>query len=86
MHLISLLETPNDLKYSVIKIIEMGLRQLYSEIDILRSEETIDKEKILQLFNSFNNEVGDLISGNSEELKRPKLISTHRRRYGLDDY
>lgn len=86
MHLISLLETPNYERYSIIKIIEAGLIALYNEIEKLKSAESIDEEQIKNLVNSFNNEVGDLISENEEELKRPKIISTHGRKNGLDDF
>lgn len=86
IHMLSLVESPNDMNYSIVKIIEKGLVKLYNEIELLKTENGISKERILQLINSFDNEVGKLIGEENEEIKRPKEISTHGRRNGLDDF
>lgn len=86
VHMLSLVEKPNELDYSIVKIIDSGLKKLYDEIELLKTENGITKEKIHQLINSFNNEVAKLIGEESEEIKRPKEISTNGRKNGLDDF
>jgi hypothetical protein len=86
IHMLSLVESPNDLNYSVVKIIEAGLKKLHEEIELLKIEKEISKDKIHQLVNSFDNEVGNLIGEENEEIKRPKEIRTHGRKNGLDDF
>lgn len=86
IHMLSLVETPNDSHYSVVKIIEAGMKKLYEEIELLKNENGISKEKVLQLINSFDNEVGNLIGEQGAQTKRPKEISTKGRRNGLDDF
>lgn len=87
IHMLSLIESPSDSKtFSVIKIIKEGLKELYREIKLLKNENGITKEKISNLINSFDNEVGNLIGKKSEETKRPKEICTNGRRNGLDDF
>lgn len=86
IHMLSLVESPNDMDYSVVKIIEAGLKKLYEEIELLKTENGISKDKILHLINSFDNEVRELIGDENEELNRPKEISTHGRKNGLDDF
>lgn len=86
IHMLSLVESPNNLNYSIIKIIEAGLKKLHAEIELLKTDNGITKEKVRHLVNSFDNEVGKLIEVENEELKRPKEISTHGRRNGLDDF
>lgn len=86
IHMLSLIESPNDLQFSVVKIIEAGLKKLYDEIELLKTENGITKEKIFHLINSFDNEVGNLIGEQGEQTKRPKEICTSGRRNGLDDF
>lgn len=86
IHMLSLVETPNDLQFSVVKIIQSGLKKLYEEIELLKTENGISKEKVLNLINAFDNQVGNLIGEQSEHTKRPKEISTNGRRNGLDDF
>jgi len=86
IHMLSLVESQNDMNYSIVKIIAKGLVKLYDEIELLKTENGISKDRIIQLINFFDNEVGKLIGEENEEIKRPKEISTHGRRNGLDDF
>ena len=86
IHMLSLVERPNDLKYSVVKIIKAGLKNLYDEIELLKTGSGITKEQIQELVNSFDNEVAKLIGEEIEDIKRPEEISTYGRRSGLDDF
>lgn len=86
IHMLSLVESPNDLKFSIVKIIAAGLTKLYDEIELLKTETSISKERVYELVNSFDNEVGKLIAENDEEIKRPKELTTHGRKNGLDDF
>jgi superfamily II DNA or RNA helicase len=86
IHMISLVETPNYLNYSIVKIITAGLKKLYVEIELLKTENGITKDKILHLIESFDSEVGKLIEEDVIEIKRPKEISTNGRKSGLNDF
>src|SRR3972149_2401646 len=66
IHMLSLVESPNNLNFSIVKIIEAGLKKLYDEIELLKTENGISKDKIYHLINSFNNEVGKLIGEENE--------------------
>lgn len=85
-HMLSLVEAPNSLKFSVGKIIELGLKKLYGEIELLKAETSVSKERINNLFNCFSDNIGNLIDENNEEIKRPKELMTHGRKNGLDDF
>lgn len=86
IHMLSLVEAPNELKFSVGKIIELGLKKLYEEIELLKTETSLTKERIHHLINCFSDNIGNLIAENNEEIKRPKEITTHGRKNGLDDF
>jgi superfamily II DNA or RNA helicase len=86
IHMLSLVESKNDMRYSIGKIIGEGLKKLYAEIDLLKTANGISKDKIHHLINTFDNEVGKLIGVENEEIKRPKAICTNGRRNGLDDF
>jgi len=86
IHMLSLVESPNYLNFSIVKIIKAGLTKLYDEIELLKAETSISKERVYDLVNSFDNAVGKLIVENDEEIQRPKEITTHGRKNGLDDF
>jgi len=86
VHMLSLVERPNEYNYSISKIIEKGLSVIYNEIEQLKTENGITKDKIKHLANCFDNEIGKLIDSESDLIKRPKEISTHGRKNGLDDF
>lgn len=43
IYMLSLVETPNDLNYSIVKIIKAGLEKLYAEIELLKTKNGITK-------------------------------------------
>lgn len=86
IHMMSLVESPNDLNFSIAKIIEVGLRRLYEEIELCKTENSTNGERINRLVHSFDNEIVTLITDKDEAIKRPKEISTFGRRNGLDDF
>lgn len=90
IHMLSLVEDGKrgvgEKNRSVFEIIKSGLEILKKEIEELKTVTDITKERIHRLANSFDNEVGDLIGVENEEIKRPKEISTNGRKNGLDDF
>ncbi len=86
IHMLSLVEAPNTLTWSLGRIIELGLKKLYEEIELLKAETSIGAERILHLLKCFNDNIGSLIDETCDEIKRPKEIATHGRRNGLDDF
>lgn len=86
IHMLSLVEAPNNLEWSLARIIEEGLKKLFAEIELLKAETSIGTERILHLLRCFNDNIGSLIDENCDEIKRPKEITTNGRKHGLDDF
>jgi SNF2 family DNA or RNA helicase len=86
IHMLSLVESPNNMHYSVIKIIDSGLKKLNEEIELLRKGEGVSNDKIDELVYSFDSEVARLIGETNGDLGRPGEIRTFGRRNGLDDF
>jgi superfamily II DNA or RNA helicase len=86
IHMLSLVEAPNSLEWSLARIIKSGLEKLYKEIELLKNETSIGTERIIHLLECFNDNIGNLVDENCQEIKRPKEIATNGRKHGLDDF